>query len=604
LKSIQSIGDLLQNQFENNSLYPIVGSVHGSEIRHLTVKSYYHKIEKIAFGLDANQIDKHTTCAILSGTCLSWNIADLSIMCSRRITVPIYPSYTPDEIEFILNHSECAVLFIENAQQLTKVKSIIENCKSLKLVVTFDDNADDDSLPIKFISLKSLILEGETFLENNRHGLKEEIISIKTDTLATIIYTSGTTGLPKGASITHDGLIKMLDNIKVFMQNRINKDDRSLTFLPLSHVLGRTDSLICLALGNQTIYAEGFDQLASNLNVVKPTFLLAVPRVFEKIYNKIQNKISNENILKSQLISWAYHASETYFKKIQSDLSPSTFEIAQRELAYNLVFSKIYNQLGGKIRFLVSGGAPLEKEIINFFKMANLPVLEGYGLTETIGPITLNPLRKQLPGSVGLPIGDVKIKFADDNEILIKTKAMFKNYYKNEEATAKSFTDDGWFKSGDIGELDPQGYVLITDRKKDIIITSGGKNIAPQKIENLMKLQPHISQFMVVGDKRKFATAVVGIEKANWDDLFEQVGLDHQCTIDDLAKNPQVHEIIKGEIDAVNKNLAPFETIKHFYIAPLELSLENGFLTPSLKIKKREIFNKFNTEIDNLYKIK
>jgi long-chain acyl-CoA synthetase len=284
------------------------------------------------------------------------------------------------------------------------------------------------------------------------------------------------------------------------------------------------------------------------------------------------------------------------------DLSPNPYEIIQKNLAYNLVFKKINEIFGGKVRFLVSGGAPLSPDIIKFLSNANLTILEGYGLTETIAPCILNPPVRQIPGTIGLPLGDVKILFAEDGEILIKTEALFSLYFKDEAATKEAFTEDGWFKTGDIGEITVDGFVRITDRKKDIIITSAGKNVAPQKIENLLKIRKHISNAVIVGDRRKFLIAVISIDIDSVRDELKIQGHEISSSYEDLAQDPKVYELIDNDIQQVNHELASYESIKGFFIAANDFTLENGQITPSLKLKKKIILKAYQKEIDALYK--
>jgi long-chain acyl-CoA synthetase len=393
----------------------------------------------------------------------------------------------------------------------------------------------------------------------------------------------------------------MLFNVQSFLKSNILPTDRTLTFLPLSHVLGRCDSLLNLAFDLECVYAESLDKVVENLQIAKPTVLIAVPRIFEKVYAKILENVQHENELKKKVFDWALKASSEYYEKINHDQSPGTYQILQKNLAYKLVFEKIYNRFGGRIRFLVSGGAPIAPEIIKFLQNANLTVLEGYGLTETIAPCVLNPPVRQIAGTIGIPIGDVQVKFADDGEIMLKTEALFTGYYKNETATQESIKD-GWFYTGDIGELTPEGYIKITDRKKDIIITSAGKNVAPQKIENMLKLQKHISNAMIVGDKRKFLIAIISIDREAFFDELESLGIDGRPPYEEMAQNPKIFEMIEEEIKATNQDLAQFETIKGFFIASSEFSIENGQLTPSLKLKKKVILKAYEKEVDALYK--
>ncbi len=417
--------------------------------------------------------------------------------------------------------------------------------------------------------------------------------------MASIIYTSGTTGEPKGAVITQDGIVSMLMNVEKTIKGAFGPSDKTLVFLPLSHVLGRTDSLLPLIFGWQAVYAESIEKLIDNLAIVRPTVMIAVPRIFEKIYSKIMEKTTTGSVIEKQVFKWAVASAEKYFHKIDLDLSPSAPELLEYRLAKKLVFSKIYDRFGGRIRYFVSGGAPLAPEIIKFLRYANLTILEGYGLTETIAPVCLNPLAKQVPGTVGRPMGDVQISFAKDGEILIKTTALMKEYYKNPEAT-KEALQDGWLFTGDIGEFTSEGFLKITDRKKDLIKTSGGKYVVPQKIENMAKMKPHISQFVVVGEKRNFVTALIGIEKEAFLHMVDELNLPSDCTVSDLAKSPKVRELLQKEIDELNQNLAQFETIKKFTIVTEEFTTDN-FLTPSLKIKRKVVSEKYKKEIEAMY---
>jgi long-chain acyl-CoA synthetase len=349
------------------------------------------------------------------------------------------------------------------------------------------------------------------------------------------------------------------------------------------------------------VFAEGIDKIVDNLGLVRPTVMLAVPRIFEKIYSRIKSQIDSGSSVEKLAFEWAQDAAKKYFAKIDNDLSPSTFELIQYQLAYKLVFKKIYEKFGGKIRYFVSGGAPLSPKIAEFLRYSNLSILEGYGLTETVAPVFLNLLGRQILGTVGVPMGDVEVKFGPDEEILIKSGSMFTEYYKNPKATADAI-QDGWFHTGDIGSFNNKGFLMITDRKKDIIVTSGGKKIAPQKIENLMKTKKHIVQFVSVGDNRNYIVGLVGIEKASFINYLEKWGLNKDIGIKELSQNPEVIATIMKDIEEVNAELAKFETIKKIFVVPEEFSVESGLLTPSLKVRRKVLLERYKNEVDAMYK--
>jgi long-chain acyl-CoA synthetase len=603
LQGPRTIGRLLKQRVQKTPDRPATGRIENNEVRNSTFLEYKNFIEVLVSAFLKIGVNVGDKVALLSQTCQEWHYLDMATMCSRACLVPIYPSYLSQDIDYIFQHSDSTILIVENDKQMEKVLPVMAQWNLLKGIISIQDLSEETIKKFRntvpYYSFKELVRLGQEEYRSHPDVLENLIQGQQPEELASIIYTSGTTGEPKGAVITHHAMTTMLMNVETTIKGAFNHLDRTMVFLPLSHVLGRCDSLLPLVFGWQAVYAESMEKLVENLSVVRPTIMIAVPRVFEKIYSRIMEQINTGTLIEKQAFKWAVRAAEKYFEKMDLDLSPSATEIIEYHLATKLVFSKIYNRFGGKIRYFVSGGAPLSPEIIKFLRCANLTILEGYGLTETVAPCCLNPLSKQVPGTVGRPMGDVQISFGPDHEILIKSEAMLKEYYKNPKATAETLVD-GWLHSGDIGEFTVEGYLKITDRKKDIIITSGGKNVAPQKIENLAKTKPHISHMVVIGDQRNYLTALIGIEKERFLKHLDDMGLPSDCTVLDISQHPKTQEIIQAEIDEVNSELAQFENIKKFSIITEEFSTEN-FLTPSLKIKRKAVIQQYQSLIDEMY---
>ncbi len=599
----ETICDLFLHQARRNENKNAIGRVLHKEIHFINFTEYRESIEYISLALANLSIKSQDKVAILSHTSEKWHFYDMAIMSLGAITIPIYPSYTSEEIVYILNHSDATTLIVQDDIQLEKFLSVQNENKMITLIISLEsvnsELVNKLNSNIKFLSYEECRQVGLAEKEQNPDQFELNIQNISPDSIATIVYTSGTTGQPKGAVIKHSALFQVLDNVKKFVHSSIGADDRFLTFLPLSHVLGRLESFFSILFSCETVYATDMNNLIAEIPVVRPTILMCVPRVLEKVFEK-SKKTLDENPIKKNIFKWAQSIAEDYFTKIDNDKTPATSIILQYQLAKKIVFQKIYDVFGGRLRYIVSGGAPLAVEIIKFMRNANLTVLEGYGLTETVAPCCLNPLSRQIPGTVGRPMGDVEVSFAEDGEILIRSRALFSEYYKDPEATEKVLTKNGWFATGDIGIFTTDGYLKITDRKKDIIITSGGKNVAPQKIENMLKTQSYITQCIIVGDKRKYLTALIGIDKDSFLAQFEKIGLSYDCEIRDLASNDIVQDLIQNGIDNINSELASFETIKKFKILPVELTGEN-YLTPSLKIKKKLILDDFSELIESMY---
>lgn len=603
LQGPRTIGRLLKQRVQKTPDRYAIGWIENNEVKNLTFVEYKNIIETLVSAYKKIGVNVGDKVAILSQTCKEWHFLDMATMISRCCLVPIYPSYITSEVEYIFNHSDSTILVVENDKQMEKVIAGLANFTNLKTVISINELSEETLKKfrnsIQYYSYKELVRIGKEELKGHPDLLENFIQNQQPEEYASIIYTSGTTGEPKGAVITQHAFTTMLLNVEATIKTAFSSNDKTLVFLPLSHVLGRCDSLLHLVFGWQSVYAESMDKIVDNLAIVKPTVMIAVPRIFEKIYSKVMEQVNSGSLIEKQAFKWALGVAEKYYAKIDKDLSPSAAEIIEYTLANKIVFSKIYNRFGGKIRYFVSGGAPLSPEIIKFLRYANLTILEGYGLTETIAPCCLNPLAKQVAGTVGRPMGDVQVSFGPDHEILIKSEALLKEYYKNPKATSEAIKN-GWFHTGDIGEFTPDGYLRITDRKKDIIITSGGKNVAPQKIENLAKTKAHISHLVVIGDKRNYLTALVGIEKEKFLSIMDELNLPSDCSVMDLAQNQRVKEIIQTELDEINADLAQYETIKKFTIITEEFTTDN-FLTPSLKIKRKVVVERYKTQIDEMY---
>lgn len=600
----RTIGDLLLHRVEKSHGDKSIGWIEDDELKFITYDQYKFYVEALALSFKKQGLKRQDKVCILASTCKEWNFFDLALLSMGVAVVPIYHTYTADEASFIVNHSEAQTLVLDNESQFKKILSIIQDCKNLKHIISIEtiDTKLIESLPkgIHYFDYNDFFNDGKEEVSQNPDLFERLINETPESDIASIIYTSGTTGDPKGAVIKQSAITQMLLNVKKFTHNAFRAKDRTLTFLPLSHVFGRCDSLLPLIFGWQCVYARSIDTLIDDMAIVKPTGMLAVPRIFEKIYSRINKQINDGLKIKKELFNFAIDAAKDYYDCLDNDRTPSTMQLLKYQTSYKLIFSKIYNTFGGEIRYFISGGAPLSPKIINFLRYCKLTILEGYGLTETVAPCTLNPFVRQNAGTVGMPIGDVKISFADDKEILIKSDALFSGYYKNEEETHRVFNDQGWFKTGDVGEFTDDGYLKITDRKKDLIITSGGKNIAPQKIENQIKLSPYISQCVIIGDQKKFLSAFIAIEKEAFHSIMEKNKIDTDINFKEFSKLSLVTETVQEHIDKINTNLASFETIKKFKILPVELTTDN-YLTPSLKVKKKLILDDYQELIDSMY---
>lgn len=562
----------------------------------LTFKEVVDKAEKISAGLASLGITAGDKVAIISGNRYEWALIDYATEALGAMLAPIYPSLLPEQALYIMDDSEAKVLFAENEIQEEKIEEIRSKAKTVKEYFVIDNSA---KVLNSWRTLDTLIELGAEFLSKNPDYVKEAITKVDTDMPATLIYTSGTTGEPKGAILTHRNfLFDVEDSLSVI---DIYSEDVFLSFLPLSHVLERMAGhyLSCYR-GGTVIYAESIDSVAENMGEVKPTIMVSVPRLYEKIYGRVLESVEAGSPVKRKIFYWALKVGKEYVNKIMKKQPISGGLEFKRKIAFKLVFGKLYEKVGGRLRFFISGGAPLSAEIAEFFGAAGMRILEGYGLTETSPVISVNLYDNFKFGTVGPVLPNVEVKIAEDGEILTRGDHVMKGYYKKEAATKEVIDDDGWFHTGDIGHIDEDGMLKITDRKKNIIVTAGGKNIAPQPIENKFTNSKFIDQAVMIGDKRKFCSAVVVPSVEGCESWAKENGLTYS-TYEELIALPETRELIQKEIEKFSGNLARYETIKKFIFAKKPFSIDSGELTPSLKVKRNVVEKNYKAEIDAMY---
>jgi long-chain acyl-CoA synthetase len=533
--------------------------------------------------------------ALLAENRLEWAVSDFGILLSAAVNVPIYPTLLPEQILYILQNSGAKFVLCSTQEQVEKILQIRHNLEDLKEIVLMDGESTEPGV----MSFQDLLSLGEAQYEDQKDAFEELALSVEADQVCSFIYTSGTTGDPKGVMLTHGNIVSNINASKSLIE--CDSSDVSLSFLPLSHIFERMAGYyFMLDAGASIAYAESIETVPQNLLEVHPTIMISVPRLYEKMYARILDTALSGSSIKKNLFFWAKRTGERW---AELDIEKKAVSGGLRffyKIAAKLVFSKLQTKTGGSLRFFVSGGAPLNADIAKFFYAAGLPILEGYGLTETSPVISANFLHDMRLGTVGKTLPGIEVKIADDGEILTRGPNVMKGYYRNEEATRESISPDGWFATGDIGEFDKDGFLKITDRKKDLIVTAGGKNIAPQPIENKFKTDKFISECVLIGDRRSYVTALL---VPNYENLLKYARENEILFTSQagLVAEPLIRQMYQDRVDEFNERLSSFEQIKKFAILDHELSLEGGELTPTLKVKRNRVEASYQEIIDSLY---
>jgi len=574
-----------------------------SHLERVTWSEARDRVYDMAAGLMAYGLAIEDRVAIASTTRYEWALADLAIMCAGGATTTVYPTTMAEDVAFILADSGSKVVFAEDDGQVEKLRTHRHDIPDVRLVVTFTGEAHsgDEEGDDWVISLADLEAKGRAVRDARPTMVDERIDLIAPDHLAVIIYTSGTTGRPKGAELTQDAIV--YEAAAIHSIGILDQNDLQFLWLPLSHVFGKILLALPLQMGFPTAIDGKIDKIVDNLAVIKPTFMGAAPRIFEKAYARIAMTVEAETGIKRQLMDWALGVGQQAME-LQSQGKPVGGLLAvQHAIADKLVLSKIRERFGGRVRFFISGSAALNKEIARWFGSVGLIILEGYGLTETSAATCVNrpSLGGYNYGTVGWPVPTTEVKLAEDGEILVKGPGVMRGYRNRPDANAEVFDDDGFFRTGDIGEIDGNGFVKITDRKKDLFKTSGGKYIAPSLIESAFKAQcPYASQMLVFGDGRNYATALITLDPdaiTGWAAANRMAGKSYA----EISQSQEVRDLLQGYLDTLNQGLNRWETIKRFTVLDRDLTVDAGELTPSLKLKRKHVAEKFKANLEALY---
>ena len=559
----------------------------------LSTREFGDKVRALSLGLRELGLGPGDKLIILSENRPEWVMTDFATLCRGALTVPIYTTLVPEQVRYIIEDSDAKIVVYSGPELGHKIEAVKDRLAKVKHFISFSSEA-----PKGVLTLERVLEMGRKADAADPGLFEREALLVKPDDEASLIYTSGTTGVPKGVILTHGNFVSNLTAVSTIIQ--FSHKDTVLSFLPLSHVLERLVTFTYLFRGCSIAYAESVETVAQNLLEIKPHIMVSVPRVFEKIYAKVMDNVLSSSGLKRKIFFWAINVGKTWGAlKVSGRDIPAPLRF-KRNLAHKLVFAKIIARTGGRVRFFVSGGAPLSKDIAEFFYAIGLIILEGYGLTETAPALSINTFEAIRFGSVGKPIPDVEIRIAPDGEILAKGPNIMKGYYKKEAETREVF-EDGWFKTGDIGHIDGDGFLVITDRKKDIIVTSGGKNVAPQPIENLLKTIPYVSTAVVIGDRKRFVAALIVPNLEKLEEYARNSGIAFKDR-GELVRNEKVISFIKAEVDRATPALAPYEKIRRIALLEREFEIEKDEITPSLKVKRNIIEDRYRDVIDALYR--
>jgi long-chain acyl-CoA synthetase len=589
---VETIGQLFLNTVKSYPKDALLLYKKEGEYTHLSTAEFEAWVKDLSLGLQSLGLKKGDKLIIFLENSPFWVMTDLATLCLGGITVPIYTSLMPEQVKYIIDNSDARIVVCSGSDLWAKVAAVRHQLDKVEHFISLGGDA-----PAGTLTLMEVQERGRELGRENPELFEQSVAALQPDDIASIIYTSGTTGLPKGVMLMHGNFmsnIKAIDEILEF-----SPADTTLSFLPLSHVLERMVSFTYLYNGCTIGYAESVETLGANLLEIRPTIMVNVPRILEKIYAKVIDNVLTSSPLKRKIFYWALNVGKEVSKlKLQNQPLPGGLKF-KHNIAHKLVFSKIIAKTGGRVRFFVSGGGPLSKDIAEFFHAVGILILEGYGLTETSPVISVNTFDHLKFGAVGPPIPGVEVKIAEDGEILTKGPHVMKGYYKMEEVTREAIRD-GWFYTGDIGHIDENGYLVITDRKKDIIVTAGGKNVAPQPIENILKLDPFIEGALLVGDRRKFISALIvpSFEKLEEYAKSNSIAYDSR---QDLVTKETIIQFYEKLIDRITPNLASYEKIKKVILLGRDFEIEKGEMTPSLKVKRNIVEEKYTSEINSLY---
>jgi long-chain acyl-CoA synthetase len=543
------------------------------------------RVRAYANGLLARGVRRGDAFAILARNSLEWALADFALARIGAVTVPVYASSSSRDAGYVVGHSEAVGILCEDESQAEKIAAVADELPALRHVLTYAD-------------LDSLAEDGRAFAAQNPEALDEAASSIQEDDLFTIIYTSGTTGPPKGCMLSHRNYYAMA-SVGDQMDSYYREDDLMLLYLPLAHNFGRLMLLTGAHVGFTIAFLADPLRVVEAAAAIRPTLLPSVPRVYEKVHAAVQARFDEATGLRRRLIEWALPVGREVSRRQAEGRPLGRVLRVKYRVADRLVFAKVRERLGGRLRIPVSGGAPLAPEIAEFFDAVGVRIVEGYGLTECTTACATNVPDRYRFGTVGQPLPGFEIRIAADGEIEVRSETVFQGYFKDPEATAAVLMPDGWLKTGDIGGIDADGFLRITDRKKDILVTAGGKNVAPQNIENELKTSKYVSQALVVGDRRPYVAALITLDPEEVGRWAASHGVEGDMAT--LARNEDVRELVQGVVDGANRERSRFEQVRRFTILPRDLTLEAGELTPTLKLRRRAVAEHFAAEIEALY---